>query len=222
MDLKPSQRQASKLSLVCGIIGLFGCLAVITTNLIGTIVVERHSPISETISKLAIGKGAWIHDIGLDLFAIALIACAVGLSTWQLGKAKWKAGSLMLVLLSIDVFLISEHNKYAGREDVAGAAIHIYCVYALGILFTLAPLLLAFGLRKVNRKWFRFSLGTGVTWAILSPLFFFIPTDWDGLYECFLAMIMVTWVVVISWLLFRRGTGDFRVNPSSIVVKTKR
>ncbi|KAI9132269.1 hypothetical protein ON05_001970 [Acaryochloris sp. CCMEE 5410] len=124
-----------------------------------------------------------------------------------MGKAKWKVGTAMLMLLGIDVLLISEHNKYAGRADISGAAIHIYCVYALGILFTLIPILLAFGLRNVHPRWFTFSLGIGIAWAILSPIFFFVPTAWDGAYERFLALLMISWVIAISWLLFWRGNG---------------
>ncbi|PZD74769.1 hypothetical protein C1752_00613 [Acaryochloris thomasi RCC1774] len=212
MTLKYEQRQSSKLSLICGCIGLVGCIAAIATDFIGIIVVEKHNPISDTISSLAIEKAAWIQDTGLDLFAAGLIACAIALYAWHLGKTKWKAGTLMLALLGIDVLLIAEHNKYAGREDVSGAAIHIYCVYALGILFTLVPLLLAFGLRKVSRKWFRLSLGTAIAWGILSPIFFFIPTSWDGIYERFLSLIMIGWVAAISVLLFQRGQGVFDVS----------
>lgn len=211
MTLKYSQRERSKLSWLCGLVGLVGCVAAIVTDIIGSIVVHKHNPISDTISSLAIEKAAWIQDTGLDLFAAGLIACAIALYAWRLGKLKWKAGTAMLVLLGVDILLIAEHNKYAGRPDVTGAAIHIYCVYALGILFTLAPLLLAFGLCKVSRKWYQLSLGTAIAWGILSPIFFFIPTNWDGAYERFLALIMIGWVAAISLLLFQRGAGSLEL-----------
>lgn len=211
MTLKYRHRERSKLSLICGLIGLMGCCAAIVTDIIGSIVVYKHNPISETISSLAIGKAAWIQDTGLNLFAAGLIACAIALYIWRLGKTKWKAGTVLLALLGIDILLISEHNKYAGRPDVAGAAIHIYCVYALGILFTLTPFLLSFGLRKISKKWYRLSLGTAITWGILSPIFFFIPTSWDGAYERFLSLIMIGWVAAISLLLFWRGIGNFEI-----------
>ncbi|KAI9132270.1 hypothetical protein [Acaryochloris sp. CCMEE 5410] len=79
MTLKYRQRQSSKLSLICGFVGLVGCFAALLTDIIGTIVVQKHNPISETISSLAIGKAAWIQDSGLDLFAAGLIACAIAL-----------------------------------------------------------------------------------------------------------------------------------------------
>lgn len=195
----------SKLFLICGLLGLFGCISAVATNLIGSAVVNSHNPISETISNLAITEYAWIQDSGLDLFALGLVACAVGLYAWQLGDIKWTIGNLMLGLLGVDVWLIAEHNKYAGREDVSGMAIHIYCVYVLGILFTLLTLLMAFGLRKVSRSWYRFSLGISIIWTILAPIFFFVPNTWDGAYERFIALIMVTWVAGMSWLLIQRG-----------------
>lgn len=125
-------------------------MAAIAGNIIGIIVLEKHDPISETISALAIEKYAWIQDIGLDFFATGLIACAVGLYAWNLNGAKWKIGNFLLLLLGVDIVLIAEHNQYAGRPGV-GAAIHIYCVYALALLFTLITLLLAFGLQNRSK-----------------------------------------------------------------------
>ncbi|MGJ3253152.1 MAG: DUF998 domain-containing protein [Elainellaceae cyanobacterium] len=207
MNPKKDNHSGSKLSLICGIVGMVGCFAVMLANVAGIIVVEKHNPISETISKLAIGKYAWIQDLGLDFFAAALFAIAIGLYAWNLGGAAWKVGSVLLGVLGVDILLIAEHNQYAGREGV-GASIHIYCVYALGAIFTLLTILLAFGLRNLNRRWYHFSLSIAVIWTILAPFFFIAPTSWNGAYERFLALIMLTWVTAISWLLIRRGIGQ--------------
>lgn len=196
-------------------IGILGCFAAIITDIIGVIVVEKHNPISQTISALAIEKYAWIQDSGLDFFAAGLIACAVGLYVWNLNGTRWKIGTFLLFLLGIDVLLIAEHNKYAGRPGV-GANIHIYCVYALGLLFTALTLLLAFGLRKVALKWYRFSIGTSIVWAFLAPIFFLVPTNIDGAYERFISLIMISWVAVISWLLIEKGRGKLP-NTNSIM-----
>lgn len=209
------QESSLKLSIVCGGIGLLGCISVIVTDIIGIIVVDNHNPISETISSLAITEYAWIQDSGLDLFAAAFAACAVGLFSLNLGGWKWQTGTSMLLLLAIDIFLIAEHNKYAGREDVVGAAIHIYCVYALGILFSLAPFLLSFGLRKLRGNRHLYSLGTAITWAVLAPIFFFIPNGWDGAYERALSLIVIAWVAVISWMLVKEGRGQLERKHAS-------
>lgn len=186
---------------ICGVIGLLGCFGAIAANIVGIILVEQHNP----ISKLAIGKHAWIQDLGLDLFAGTILATAIGLYTLRLEPIRWKIGTALLVLLSIDVVLIAEHNQYAGRAGV-GASIHIQCVYALGLLFALATFLLAFGLHKVSRIWYRFSLGISILWTVLGPIFFWVPTRWDGAFERFVALIMVTWFAAISWLLMIRAS----------------
>lgn len=196
----------SRLLEFCGYISLFGCIAAVVSNIIGIIVVENHNPISETISALAITKYAWIQDWGLNFFALGLIACAVGLFSWNLNGTTWKIGAFLLFLLGIDVVLIAEHNQYAGREGV-GASIHIQCVYALGLLFALLTLLFATGLRKLGRNWYRFGIGITAFWVVTAPTFFIVPTNIDGAYERFVAMIMLTWVVAISWLLIRKGQG---------------
>lgn len=205
----------SRVSQICGIIGLFGCISAIVSDIIGIIVVEEHNPISETISSLAITKYAWIQDTGLDLFAFSIIACAIALSRWQVNSITWKLGTLALFLLGIDIVLIAEHNKYAGREGV-GASIHFQCVIALAILFTLATLLLAFELRKVGRSWYRYTMGTAIFWLVLAPIFFVMPTKIDGAYERFLALIMISWVAAISWLLIQQGKGKLTYATQTI------
>ena len=206
MNKVKNKSSGSKLSLICGIIGIFGCLAAIVTDIVGIIVVEKHNPISETISTLAITKYAWIQDLGLTLFAFGMIACAIALSRWRIDKAKWKTGTLLLFLLGIDIILIALHNKYAGREGV-GAAIHLQCVIAMAILFTLTAILLASGLRKASRNWYRYSMATAIFWMVLAPIFFIMPTKIDGAYERFIAIIMISWVAAISRLLIRKGQG---------------
>ncbi|NJL01033.1 MAG: DUF998 domain-containing protein [Spirulinaceae cyanobacterium SM2_1_0] len=195
----------SKLILISGLLGLLGCATVVITNIIGILVVDAHNPISDTISGLAIGKYAWIQDFGLDVFAVGLIACAIGLYVFRRGGIRWRVGVLLLGILGFDIFLIAEHNQYANRVDSDGAAIHLYCVYVLGILFALLTFLTASGLRKLGESWYRFGLWTSLIWTVAAPLFLITPTGWDGIYERGVALIMVTWVVGISWLLVQQG-----------------
>lgn len=204
------ERAAQILSLTCGVIGLIGSFAAVIANLVGIIVVEQHNPISETISKLAIGEYAWIQDLGLDFYAAGVVACAVGLYAWNLSKIHWKVGTLCLVSLGVIVILIAEHNQYAGQPENNGQAIHMQLVYAFGILFALSTLLLAFGLRRVGQNWYRFSIGMAIMWVLLAPIFFYIPTTWDGAYERLLGLLVFSWTVAMSWLLVQRGLGNHR------------
>ncbi|MGB3612264.1 MAG: DUF998 domain-containing protein [Elainellaceae cyanobacterium] len=198
-----------KLSIICGVIGLLGSFSSVATNLAGIIIVERHNPISETISKLAIGEYAWLQDIGLDALALGLVAIAIALIRWNLGGFQWKAGATLTILLALDIVLIAEHNQYAGREGI-GANIHIYCVSALGLLFALMTWFLGDGLRKVGQNWQRFSRAISLIWTTLAPIFFVVPDSWDGAYERFVALIMLTWITAISWLLIKHGLADRR------------
>lgn len=68
-----------KIYRICSLIGFFGCLSVIAGDIIGIALHEKHDPISDTISMLAIGKYGWIQDWGLDIFAAGYLAIATGL-----------------------------------------------------------------------------------------------------------------------------------------------
>lgn len=188
---------------------MLGSFAVVAANIIGILLVEQHNPISETISKLAIGDYAWIQDLGLDLFAISLFAIAIGLFKWSVGGWRWQTGAFLLILLCFDILVIAEHNQYAGQDN-SGANIHIHAVYVLGLLVALAALLLGFDLRRISRNWSRFSIGLSIVWTVLGPIFFVVPTSWNGAYERFVALIMVTWVVALSGLLIQRGSGQLK------------
>lgn len=213
MNCTELRRAARNLALTCGVLGAVGCVVALVGSIAGILLVEHHNPISETISKLAVGRYAWIQDLSLDFFAGAVLACGVGLYAWNLGKLRWKTGTLVLVLVGIVVILIAEHNQYAGRPG-PGATIHIYLVYAFGLLLPLSMLLLAFGLRRIHAYWYRFSLGLGIIWLVLAPAFFFVPTSWDGAYERFIGLLALLWVTAVSYLLLRRGTDDVTVAPA--------
>jgi len=191
---------SSRVIIFLGIIGWFGGAAVLIADLVGIILVERHNPVADTISQLAIGEYAWIQDLGLDLFALAFLAIAVGLFLVQSGDWKWKVGLLLLILLAVDVVLIAEHNQYAGQQNQKGD-IHMYCVYVLYGLFGLACLLLAAGFKQFGKQWFSVSIGIGLSWFALGPIFLLIPDRWDGAYERGVALLMVGWVVVVAYLL---------------------
>ena len=200
----------SKVILYCGALGIFGCVVVIVANIAGIMVVERHDPISETISRLAVGRYGWIQDTGLILFALGLLACGVGLGCWRVNGLWWKIGAGLLVVLAIDVVLIAAHNEY-GDRDSEKYVIHFYCVIALGVLFAAIPLLLAPGLREIGRAWARASIAAAALWIIFAPIFFVVPTSWDGAYERALGLLVIGWTAMIAWLLIRRGRAPAAV-----------
>ena len=212
-ELEKNKSSGARRSLICGIIGLVGCLAMIVADIVGIIIVEKHNPFSDTISELANEKYGWVQDLGLDLYAAAMIACAIGLYAWNLDGTRWKIANICLILLGIDVILIADHNQYVGRPRV-GSNIHFFLVYVFAFLFTVLTVLIGFGLRRIGQKWYRYSLATSITWTVLAPIFFVIPTSIDGAYERFIALITIAWVTAISWLLIKTREGELALTSS--------
>ena len=196
-------------SSLCGAAGLLGCLGLIAGDVGGIIANGRHNPISETLSQSAIGEYSWILDTGLGFFAAGAIACGMGFLNWNAGGFRWKTLAVLLVVFGVDVVLVAQHNQYAGR-DVQGAAAHFYYVCILGVIFTLSQLLLAFELRPINERWFRYGLGLAAAWIIAGPLYFLVPPSWDGAYERFLGIFVIVWFAAVSCLLLKRGREGAR------------
>ena len=187
--------------------GFIGCLVWITIlgaaslllgNVIGSIVVPGHDFVADTVSDLAAGKYEIIQDVALYGFAAALMALALGAATLHSGETRWSLLIGALALLAACVVIIGARNEY-GDNDNDGVVIHIYVVYGIGALF--AGCFLIGGLAGGRIAGFlpAVSWGCLVLWAVGAPVFFFLPTEWDGLWERGLGVICVVWVVSFAW-----------------------
>ncbi|TRO66842.1 DUF998 domain-containing protein [Christiangramia sabulilitoris] len=185
---------------ICGILGILGCVGVVAGDVIGIAVHEKHDPVSNTISMLAIGKYGWIQDLGLDILALGFFALAAGLFTWKRKETKWIISLIILVLISADLVLIAEHNQYAGRP---GEKIHRILVYILAGLFFLLNMLISSGLQPIKSYLKKFSLWIGGIWLVMAPLLPLIPDNLDGAYERLVCSLIVIWLSVVSYHLFK-------------------
>jgi hypothetical protein len=61
------------------------------------------------------------------------------------------------------------------------------------------------GLKGFGKGWRNFSLICGGVWLITAPFFFFISTQWDGLYERISGSTLFVWVSGMAYLLYQRG-----------------
>ncbi|MBZ9730310.1 DUF998 domain-containing protein [Salegentibacter sp. JZCK2] len=192
--------QKSLIYKICGALGIFGCFVVIAADLIGIALHEKHDPISDTISMLAIGKYGWIQDWGLDILALGYFALAVGLFTWKRSGTKWIISLIILVLISINLVFIAEHNQYAGRP---GYNIHRELVYILAGLFLVLTILISFDLKYLKPFLKRFSFWIAALWLIFAPVLTLIPDSLDGAYERIVCSLLVIWPTVVSYHLYK-------------------
>lgn len=183
---------------------MFGCFAAVATDIVGVIVHPEIGFVAHTISNLAAGRHAWIQDSGLCLFSIGMAAVGAALARLNLGGWQWRLGCFLLIAMAACIFAIAVYNEY-GDNDSGGLVIHIYLVAAVGVLFALVALLTARSFRQFGRFWLYFNISAAAIWLIAAPVFFVVPTDWDGLYERFIGLILVGWLAAVSWLLIAHG-----------------
>ncbi|WP_424928015.1 DUF998 domain-containing protein [Amaricoccus tamworthensis] len=185
-------------------LALFGCAALAVSILIADIVVPDHDWIDDTISDLGAGRYEFIVDIGLYAFSAALIGLAVSAAHVHLGNRGWSVGIVALVLFGLLVFLIGARNEY-GDADSDGWVIHVYLVYALGVALAVICFAMARGAGRASPRYRTVLIASGVVWVVSAPVFFFLPTDVDGLYERYLGAVSFVPVLTLAHLFYRRS-----------------
>ncbi len=202
----PTIREQPRLLLGLGYAAILGCVIFVFAILIADFVVPNHDWIADTISDLGAGQYEFIVDIGIYAFAASIIAVALMAAHVHLGGWSWSFGIVGLALLGLIVFLIGARNEY-GDSDSEGWVIHIYLVYAIGLLMVVLPLAMAHGAGRAWRWYKRILIGLAVIWTLSAPVFFFLPTDVDGIYERCLGLISMVFVVTLARLFIKRARG---------------
>ena len=168
------------------------------------LLVEDYNPINKTISALAVGAGSWLLDLGLWTFAAGSVALGLGMLQRNLGGWTWLLAALSVLLFGPVIGVIAFFNEYAGMQN-AGADIHLYAVRILGLLVSLAALLVLPSLRILDSRLVRRGLIFAIVWSILAPLFFIVPDDWKGGFERGLALMLLGWVTAMAFFLQGRA-----------------
>lgn len=187
-----------------GAMGLLGCVIGIFGVIVAQVMVPDHDWIADTISDLGAGENEIIMDVALYGFAAGIFAVALCGAHAHLGGVGWSGGVVVLALLAAAVVVIGARNEY-GDGDSDGIVVHMYVVYALGAGFFAAPLLMSSGMQQdstVNRRWLIF---LAVFWGLAAPVFFFLPTSVDGLYERGLGLIACAIMALLAWMFIQRG-----------------
>jgi len=196
IKLQPRQAQRLAIHAVCA------CVVSAIAVLIADFVVPDHDWIADTISDLGAGKFEFIVDIGIYALSSALIATSLMAAHVHLGGWRWSLGAVGLAVLGLIVFLIGARNEY-GDNDSEGVVIHVYLVYALGFLMATVPALMAKGASRVGSGFERGLVAISILWGLSAPIFFFLPTAIDGIYERYLGLIAFTLICLLSRLFFR-------------------
>ncbi len=181
----------------CAAIAVLGSISLIAGNVVGSLVVPGHNWVSDTVSDLAAGRYEIIQDVALYGYAGALVAAAIGAAHSHSGGWQWSVGIFGLTLLALCVVVIGARNEY-GDNDNEGVVIHIYVVYALGVLFTATFLAMAKGLGRHSRTLEWLSYICAGLWSVGAVIFFLLPTDIDGIWERGLGIITVVWVCAFA------------------------
>lgn len=200
------------LLMILAAIGFMGCVAVIIGMFLAQALVPDHYWVSDTISDLAAGKLKIVMDVALYGFAAGLFAVSLAAAHAHLGGVGWSVGLLSFAVLAALVVVIGARNEY-GDGDNSGVVIHIYLVYGIGALFTLAPLCMASAMGQHHVWAHRALIGLAGLWAVLCPIFLLAPTSIDGLLERVLGLIACALVCTLCAVFFLRGVR--RINPGA-------
>lgn len=187
---------------------ILGAIGLVGGNIAGSIVVPNHDFVADTVSDLAAGRYEIIQDVSLYGFAISLISLGLASAHVHNGITRWSIMTFGLVLLALCVVIIGARNEY-GDGDNDGIVIHIYIVYALGILFTAVFALMALEGGRIAGYLSTVSWWCLALWVVGAPIFFIMPTGWDGLWERGLGVICVVWAIVYAVAL-RQFARDHR------------
>jgi hypothetical protein len=202
MAFRHELQVAPKFLRILALVAIGGCIGLMLGNIVGSIVVPGHDWIADTVSDLAAGRYEIIQDFALYTFAATLLALGLASAHLHDGEGRWTGLTLSLVALAAIVTIIAARNEY-GDRDSDGVEIHIYLVYLLGALFAAVFALMAMEGKRIGRgltvvSWICLGL-----WAIGAPIFFILPTDWDGAWERGLGIIALVWSAVYANALLR-------------------
>ena len=197
----------------CGVVGIGGVLFAIAADVLSWFLAEGYSPISQSISALAVGNGSWLIDLGLWVLASACVAIGGGMLALGISARRWSIAAITTITIGVEVAVVAMVNEYAGDHN-AGANVHTLAIFLLYLSFAAAALTSRPGLEELGSSAASYSRTAGWIWIVLAPIYYFwYPSGWAGAFERALALLMLVWLLAIAALLPRWRQAD----PSQLV-----
>jgi len=198
---------------VPAIVGIVGPIVVIVGDLGVSLSTAGYSPISDSVSSLALTPIGWLQTICFLAMGLLLVIF-VSKFFFNIRRARgFNAGIGLLVFCGFVLTLIAAfHMDAPGAERTTDGIIHTIASYSLGLLFPIAILSLAPSL-KSDPNWkniFIYTLIAGVlALALIMGALFAEQRGWFGLYERIIILNALIWVevVAIHFLRLLLGTG---------------
>lgn len=197
------QEKAALMSAL-GWCAVAGCVIFAVTILIADFAVPDHDWMADTISDLGAGRYEFIVDIGIYAFSASLVSIALLAAHVHLGDGGWSFGVVGFALFGLIVFLVGARNEY-GDNDAEGVVIHVYLVYVIGALMAALPWAMADGAGRTGRAYRPALIGISILWTLSSPVFFFLPDGYDGIYERYLGLLAGGTVITMASVFIRRS-----------------
>ena len=219
---RPIKSWVEGISLVC-----LGSLAGITVPVIFYLMTRLmeslqpgYDPIQETLSVLAIGSYGWLETTSFFLLSFLSLVFTIRLYLATNRSISTRIGIISFLLISLGFILVGIFpTGEPGAPQTTHSIIHSASAGASSVLFAIACFSFAVEFRTNLswRKFFLYTLLTGVVAIILIILGIVAPSDWywEGLHERLLVANAFIWVAVVSIRLLQNCICQWRT-PSVV------
>jgi hypothetical membrane protein len=192
---------------VPALVGIVGPIVVVVGDIIASLSTPDYSPVSDSISSLALTPIGWLQSICFLAMGLLLEIFIAGLF-FNIHRARgFHAGIGLLAFCGFGLMLIAAFRMDApGAPRTTAGIIHTVASYGLGLLFPIAILSLAPSFKSTPnwKRTFVYTLVAGVlAFTLIIGAFFTEQTGWFGLYERIIVANAIVWVEVVAIHLLR-------------------
>jgi hypothetical membrane protein len=207
----------------CDAATVAGPLAFLATTVVLESLQPGYDRVRETISSLVWVQGGWAQAVVFFLFGLTMMAFSRRLSALASGKAS-KAGSALVCLVGLGFIVIAVVPTSAPfQAPGVESAIHHLTVRTMSVLFPIACVLVAKGIRgdlrfRGIRTYTQVTAGVGSVLIPLGAVAVFSDVSWLGAFERLMLGNGLLWMEVVGiQLLLGKGLGREWISEFSLL-----